>query len=122
GITADQVSEAINVLRHEEGKLPGVSFNIMLVGTRLEGIEIGLPIAFGVFHPGIAYFRIDGISPPLSAIVEILIIFGFTECFGELPYRPIVETILHAIGITTFIVRYILMLEVGFQIAVACKT
>ena len=91
----------------------------MGIGTALERVEIRQPFPFAVFHVAVAVFPVDGVLPPGTPVGKSLIFLLFAEGKGQLGNRPVIVTVLHRIGIAPEVIRYIMVFQVGQQVAVA---
>ena len=68
-LLADLLDQRRDVLRHEEGELPCVAFDVVLVGAAAEGIEVFEPLALAVAHVAVSLVA-DDVAPPVAAVVE----------------------------------------------------
>ena len=85
--------QSVYILRNKISQLPGISFNVMLVGAGAERVEVFFPFSLAVLQGCKSFCRLDGIFPPVAAFVELIINIVLTKCFGILSYGPVIKRV-----------------------------
>ena len=112
--------KARNILRDKEGKLPGIPFHVLLVGSAPERVKVRGPVSQAVLHVGEPVL-IQHMPPPGTALVKHAESGGIPKAQGQLAHRPVIEGVFQGIGEASFVRRDVSMLQVDHQVPVAGK-